>query len=260
MDPVTLACAEVPLAVVLYALRGLRHRRGRAAAERRATMLGMDPYRAAADRRWTEDDTQAAAARLLLDGLATVNDRGNLHLTPSGADPARTAGHPLPDALLTALRRRTVPATLGRIAHRDTVFGAAREDFHTAWRADLPRSGPDSGCLTAAWVLLLVGETAFSVAALLDAAPRGPLQWAAAIASGLALLAQFIWINQFGRPDVRPAESELLAEGPARTALHPALVELASREPQSWDRLKVSRRRDRGQRRPSRRTTSAPGA
>ncbi|MDH2390593.1 hypothetical protein QCN29_17700 [Streptomyces sp. HNM0663] len=257
MDPVTLACAVVPLTALLYALHGLRRRRGRADAERRAAALATDPYRAAAGRRWAEDDTQAAAARLLLDGLATVNHRGNLSLTRSGADPARTAGHPLPDALLAALRRRTVPATLGRIELGDTAFRAARQDFHAAWRADLPRSRPDSGCFTAAGALLLIGETAFTVTALLDTAPRGPFQWVAAAATGLALLLQLTWLNRYGRKDPPVAGN---ASSPAeRPALHPALVELASRDPRSRDRLGAGRRRTRGRRSHSRGTRSSPG-
>ncbi|MCH0562983.1 MULTISPECIES: hypothetical protein [unclassified Streptomyces] len=259
MDHVTLACAVLPLTAVLYGLRVLGRRRDRAAAEHRAAALRADPYRAAADRRWAEDDTQAAAARLLLDGLATVDHRANLGLTASGADPARSAGHPLPDALLTALRRRTVPATLGRIEFRDTAFRAAREEFHTAWRSGLPRSGRGRGCFTAAWVLLFAGETSFTVAALFGSAPRGPVQWAAAAATGFALFAQLAWINGYGRQDVPAAGSEPRAEGRARTALHPALVELASRDPQSRDRLRASRRRDRGRRPRGRSAPSAPG-
>ncbi|WP_432066120.1 hypothetical protein [Streptomyces sp. C10-9-1] len=249
MDPVTLACAVVPSTALLYVLRALHHRRGRAAAECRDAVLGADPYRGAAGRRRAEDDAQAAAASLLLDGLATVDHRGSLNLTPSGADPARTAGHPLPDALLAALRRRTTPASLGGIELGDSAFRAARQDFHTAWRADLPRSGRGRGCFTAACALLLSGEAAFAAAALLDTAPSDPFPWAAAAATGLALLLQLTWLDRYGRTDPSAAGSVSPAEGPA---LHPALVELASRDLLSRDRLRASRHRSRPRRSRSR--------
>ncbi|MFD5539925.1 hypothetical protein ACFWIJ_19450 [Streptomyces sp. NPDC127079] len=116
----------------------------------------VDPYRAAAGRWLTEDDIQAAAARLLLDGPVTINHRGNLALTGIGADVARTAGHPLPDALLAALRRRTAATTLGIIASRDPVFRAAHAEFHGAFRAR--RAAAARGCLAATGLLLLTGE------------------------------------------------------------------------------------------------------
>ncbi|WP_432064414.1 hypothetical protein [Streptomyces sp. C10-9-1] len=256
MDPVTLACIVVPLTALLYVLRALSHRRGRAEDECRAAVLGADPYRAAAGRRRAEDDAQAAAARLLLDGLATVDHRGSLSLTPSGADPARTAGHPLPDALLAALRRRTAPATLGGIELGDSAFRAARQDFHTAWRAGLPRSGPGRGCFTAACALLFSGETAFAAAALLDTAPRGPLPWAATAATGLALLLQLTWLDRYGRKGPPAAGSTSPAEGPA---LHPALAELASRDLLGRDRLRASRHRSRPRRSRSRSARPGPG-
>ncbi|MCX4825688.1 hypothetical protein OG883_38770 [Streptomyces sp. NBC_01142] len=152
--------------------------RYRAASERCAV---LDPYHVAADRWWPEDDTQAAASQLLLDGLVTVNHRGNLSLTAAGADPARAAGHTLPDALLAALRRRTAPAALGNIVLRDTAFGTIREDFHAACRArllsGLPAQVNSPCCLACAGVSLLLAEIAFTGSALLDSSPRGPVQW-----------------------------------------------------------------------------------
>ncbi|MFD9335269.1 hypothetical protein ACFWBF_12810 [Streptomyces sp. NPDC060028] len=109
----------------------------------------------------------------------------------------------------------------------------ARQEFHAACRALLPSgsSAPESvrGCLGCTGVLLCA-EFSFSRAALLDRVPRGgPVRWAAAVATGLALVAQ----------------------GP-----HPALVELAGRDPQGVTRLRISRmrtRRGRNRGRPRRR-------
>ncbi|MEU1674546.1 hypothetical protein ABZ752_21335 [Streptomyces roseifaciens] len=265
MFPIALACVVLPVTALLYGLLGLRRRRDgrryRAASERCAELV-VDPYYAAAARWWPEDDTQAAAARLLLAGLATVNHRGNLSLTADGTDPARTAGHPLPDALLATLRRRTAPAAIGHIVLRDTAFRTAREEFHTAYHAGLPPPTPatarDLGCLGVIGVLLLVMEMSFTCAAVLDSAPRGPEQWAATAATALALIAQIAWFGRYDRQRDADGPPDPLTERLSRMGLHPALAELSSRDPESADRLRTSRlrtRRTRNRGRPRRRST-----
>ncbi|MEU7426293.1 hypothetical protein [Streptomyces sp. NPDC040750] len=202
MDLVALACVVLPVTALLYGLVGLRSRLGpgpRPKAGARAGSTG-DPYRVAAGRWWAEDDIQAAAARLLLDGLATINHRGNLSLTTTGADPMHSAGHPLPDALLAALRRRTASTTLGSIALRDAAFHTAREEFHAGHRSGPNRRTTDGpGCLAATGALLLTGEIAFDVAALSDRLPQGPTQWTAAVATALAVAAQIGLLGRYGR-------------------------------------------------------------
>ncbi|MGW7175356.1 hypothetical protein [Streptomyces xanthophaeus] len=113
MDPVALASVVLPVTAVLYgvlAMRTFQERRWWPVAARRAAELVVDPYHAAGGLWLLWDDAQAAAARLLLDGLVTVNRRGNLTLTEAGTDPRVLVGHPVPDSLLAALRRRTAPA------------------------------------------------------------------------------------------------------------------------------------------------------
>ncbi len=269
MDPVTLACAVVPVTALLYglgALRGSREvRRYRAVAERCAA-LETDPYHAAAGRWWPEDDTQAAAAQLLLDSLVTVNRRGNLSLTTAGADPARSAGHPLPDALLAALRRRTAPAALGNIALRDTAFRTAREEFHTAHRrrlsAESSVSRGDPGRSAAVGVRLVLAELVVAAAALVSSTPRGPVEGTAATATWIALVAQIAWFGWYGRQRRAAGRRDPLAEQLGSIGLHPALAELAARDPEGTARLRVGRmrtRRGRNRGRPRRRSATPAG-
>ncbi|MET9962981.1 hypothetical protein ABZ128_28605 [Streptomyces sp. NPDC006326] len=265
MHPQTLAGVVLPVTALLYGWLGVRRRRPRRqryrATVRRLPVPAGDPYRAAAcESWWPEDDTQAAASQLLLEGLATVNHRGNLSLTPAGADPARTAGHPLPDALLAALRRRTAPATLGSIELRDTAFRTTREEFRSAWRtrvrATAARGGPGRPATTG--VYLLLAEMVFTVFALAGLAPRGPVQGWVVAATGLALVAQIVWFPLYARSRRRSGPTAIphvTLPGPR----HPALAELARRDPLSTDRLRVSRlrtRRGRNRGRPRRRTTT----
>lgn len=112
MHAYALASVAVPVTAALYGLTGLLRRRTaarqRRALDRWAAVLA-DPYQAVMGRWWPYDTTQAAAARLVLDGLVTVNHRGSLSPSPAASDPARVPGHPVPEALLAALLRRTAP-------------------------------------------------------------------------------------------------------------------------------------------------------
>ncbi|MFJ7262071.1 hypothetical protein ACIQV2_18150 [Streptomyces globosus] len=264
-----LACVQLPLTAMLYgllALRGWRYGRRYRAAARRCALMDVDPYHAASGQGWYGDDLQAAAAHLVLDGLATVNHRGNLRATAAGADTGRAAGHPLPDALLAALRRRTAPAALGNLEQRDSELWSARQRFHAPARAaaEALRPAPPRppGCLAAMAALLLIGWMAFTAAAVVDRVPRGPVEWLAAVAAGLAVVAQLALLDRYGkvpgpaggRPD--PVEARMAALRP-----HPALAELAARDPEAERCLRVSRlrvRRSRNRGRPRRRT-APPG-
>ncbi|MEV0989763.1 hypothetical protein [Streptomyces sp. NPDC049949] len=80
MHAYALASVAVPVTAALYGLNGMLRRRTaarhRRALDRWAAVLA-DPYQAAVGRWWPDDAVQAAA-RLVLDGLVTVNHRGNL--------------------------------------------------------------------------------------------------------------------------------------------------------------------------------------
>ncbi|EDX26330.1 hypothetical protein SSAG_06088 [Streptomyces sp. Mg1] len=97
MHAYALASVAVPVTAALYGLTGLLRRRTaarqRRALDRWAAVLA-DPYQAVMGRLWPYDTTQAAAARLVLDGLVTVNHRGSLSPSPAASDPARVPGHP----------------------------------------------------------------------------------------------------------------------------------------------------------------------
>jgi hypothetical protein len=258
VDPVVLACAVVPVTVLLYGVPVVRDR-----LRARLRAAPVDPYRAAVGRWFTEDDVQAAAAQLLLDGLVTINHRGNLALTVTGADVARTAGHPLPDALLAALRRRTAPTTLGIIAFHDPAFRAAHAEFHGdpgASRARRARTA--SSCLAATGMLLLAGELTFVFLALLDRLPQGPTQWAATAATGLAALAQLGLLARYGDRPGADGHRVSASEPHVPPALHPALAELSEKAPEAaaWlraGRRRTTRSRNRGRRRRRGRGTAA---
>ncbi|MEV7612578.1 hypothetical protein [Streptomyces sp. NPDC089799] len=268
MDPAVIACVELPVTALLYGMLGLyrvRQQRWFRRAVDRCAALVVEPYHAAAKRWWAEDDVSAAAARLLLDGLVTVNHRGSLSLTPAGADPARRAGHPLPDALLCALRRRTAPAPLGSVESRDSEFRTVREQFHATslarLRARLPEPFRGPGVPAKAGTLLLLGWLLFTTGVLMGIPARGTTDRFAAWVIWWSLIAQIVWFGLYGRQLRRTGSlPEILERHVAALSRHPALTELAERDPEAlaWlgrSRLRTRRRRNRG--RPRRRTTPA---
>jgi hypothetical protein len=106
-------------------------------------------------------------------------------------------------------------------------------------------------------MLLLIMEMAFSMAALVDLAPRGPVQWLAATVTSLALLAQIAWLDRASRQRGTAHRRDPVSERLAEVGLHPALIELAVQDPESAARLQTSRRRTRRRRNRGRRRRSA---
>ncbi|MFG2296024.1 hypothetical protein [Streptomyces sp. NPDC048603] len=267
MDPVVIACVELPVTALLYGMLGLygvRQRRWLQMAVDRCAALVVEPYHAAAKRWWGEDDVAAAGARLLLDGLVTVNHRGNLSLTPAGSNPGRSAGHPLPDAVLDALRRRTAPTPLGNIAFNDSAFQTARKNFHITALARLWAHLPEqmrSSALATAGVWLLLGWQVYTTVVLMAIPPTGPGDRTAGWVIWWSLVAQFVWFGLYGRQRKRTGSlQELLEAHVAVLRWHPALTELAERDPETAYRLRTSRlrtRRGRNRGRPRRRTAPA---
>ncbi|MEU2494563.1 hypothetical protein [Streptomyces sp. NPDC007883] len=250
MDPITLAAFALPVTVLLYghlALLALRSRRRRHAdAERHRAdrahydTLVLDPYYAAEFR---SDEIGAAAARLLLDGLMSIDGRGVVRLDGAGLDPHHRVGHPVPDALLDALRREGGPVTLGRIHHLDTVYGEARDEFRREYHARLPHppdvprrwgDGVTAAVLGCAGIAVVVAQWSFCGIALTETDPTGTGQVVAAAAVFLALVAQLGWMGRVPAlrrreqewAEKRPNRWEALRERCAAAPPHPALAAL----------------------------------
>ncbi|MCX5408395.1 hypothetical protein OHA37_31585 [Streptomyces sp. NBC_00335] len=177
------------------ALRWRRRARIRREILRLVAGLDLGPYHVAA---MAHGQAVAAAAELLLDGYLGIDGEGAVLLTEAGRDPARTPSHPLPAALLEAVRRHDPePVSIGWIDRNDEAYGARR----TAHRAELdallpelPRMPQDEergclrGCCGCVGLILLmvcwmvVGEL------LVFSRPHGPVQWASAAVTALGLM------------------------------------------------------------------------
>ncbi|MFI8103321.1 hypothetical protein [Streptomyces sp. NPDC086023] len=258
MTRLVFALFLLAVAVLLHARLAMHRRREQRLTERWAA-LAVDPYHAVHRRWWPEDDVQAAAARLFLDGLVTVTRRGNISVTPAGADPDRGAGHPLPDALLAALRRRTAPAPLGNVLANDPDFGPARDEFLAACRTRFPEPEPERGscCLAVLGVAALAMQMVLGIAVLFDRMPRGTVEWVAAAVTAVALAAQFVWLERDDRLRRRNEGRDRVAERLEAEGPHPALVELEARHPETAAALAAGRfrfRRGRNHGRPRRRS------
>ncbi|MET7532334.1 hypothetical protein [Streptomyces goshikiensis] len=262
MHAYALAGVAVPVTAALYGLTGVLRRRT-AARQRRAlarwAAVLADPYQAAMGRWWPYDTTQAAAARLVLDGLVTVNHRGSLSPSPAASDPARVPGHPVPEALLAALLRRTAPATLGSVEARDAGFAAALAEFRAARPALLKVREP--GRPVMAGLYLVMAEMLFCAFGLMVLRPAGDAEWTAARAAWTALIAQVIWfpVHHRARGTGWTADADVARDV---SPTHPALAALDAGDPEALRRLGVSRRRTRRGRnrgRPRRRAPAESG-
>ncbi|WP_030157283.1 hypothetical protein [Streptomyces sp. NRRL S-244] len=261
MHAYTLTSVAVPVTAGLYGLIGavrrrtaVRHRR---ALDRWAAVLA-DPYQAAVGRWWPNDAVQAAAARLVLDGLVTVNHRGNLSPAPAATDPARSPGHPLPEALLAALLRRSAPATLGNIVVRDAEFETALREFGAARPPLLTVGEPARPARFGLYLLL--AEMLFYVTGVMSLQPAGDAEWAAAWAAWAGLIAQVIWFRVYDRARGVGWTGDRAAVEAARDGTHPALQALGARDPEAFCRLRVSRLRTRRRRNRGRRRRAATPA
>ncbi|AYV26839.1 hypothetical protein EES41_08910 [Streptomyces sp. ADI95-16] len=257
-----LAGVAVPVTAALYGLTGVLRRRTtarqRRALARWAAVLA-DPYQAAMGRWWPYDTTQAAAARLVLDGLVTVNHRGSLSPSPAASDPARVPGHPVPEALLAALLRRTAPATLGSVEARDAGFAAALAEFRAARPALLKVREP--GRPVMAGLYLVMAEMLFCAFGLMALRPAGDAERTAAWAAWTVLIAQVIWfpVHHRARGTGWTADADVARDV---SPTHPALAALDAGDPEALRRLGVSRRRTRRGRnrgRPRRRASAESG-
>lgn len=227
-------CAVV---TVVYGAIGLRwHRRARIRRAALALVAGaeLEPYHAAAI---VDGATGAAAAELLLGGYLDIGGEGAVRLTEAGRDAERAPGHPLPAALLDALRRHgPEPVPIGWIDRYDEEYGARRSAYRRARDAVLPEiprlpdheGGQLRACCACVGVLLLMQFWVLAAALLLAARPRGVLEWAAAAVAAVGLAALCLTDRAGKAVRARTAYGDPLGDR-IRAASHPALAALDER-------------------------------
>lgn len=187
------------VALAVYGAIGLRWRRR--ARMRRAFLgqvaaLEFEPYHAAALK---NEESGAAAAELLLDGHLDIDADGAVLLTGTGRDPGRIPVHPLPAALLEALRRHDPePVSIGWIERHDERYAALRFAHREEREALLPvrprlpvvAEGSLRACCGCVGLVLLLVCWIAAAELLVVSRPQGVLEWAASgvTALGLGLL------------------------------------------------------------------------
>ncbi|MFJ3203522.1 hypothetical protein [Streptomyces sp. NPDC086989] len=198
MHELALAALVSAVTAAVYAVIGLQGRR-RARIHREAVALvaalDLDPYHVAALK---NEATEAAAAELLLDRYVDVDPEGAVWLAGAGHEPGRAPAHPVPAALLAAVRRHDpAPVSLGWIEWGDEEYRAAtaahRAEQH-AHLPELPRTPqPADGCVrsccgcTGLVLLLMVWAGAGIV--VLEAHHQGVLEWGATVVTALCMAA-----------------------------------------------------------------------
>ncbi|MEU9164039.1 hypothetical protein AB0D29_27675 [Streptomyces sp. NPDC048424] len=179
------------------ALRWRRRVRIRREILRLVATVDPEPYHAALLR---NEATEAAAAELLLDGCLRIDGEGAAFLTEEGRDPARTPVHPLPAALLDAVRRHDPePVSIGWIDWCDEEYLRRRSAYRNerdALLPDLPRMPDGEGnkllaCCGCVGIVLVMFFWVLASVLLVAERPHGVREWAcAAVAAvGLAALA-----------------------------------------------------------------------
>ncbi|MCX4630844.1 hypothetical protein [Streptomyces sp. NBC_01443] len=193
-----LALSVSVVTAAVYGPIGLRWRRlARIRREiiRLVAALELEPYHAALLR---NEATEAAAAELVLDGYLRIDGEGAAFLTEEGRDPARTPAHPLPAALLEAVRRHDPePVSIGWIdrcdegyVERRSAYGKQRE----ARLPDLPRMPDGEGnrlpaCCGCVGIVLVMFFWVLAGVLLLAERPHGVREWACAAVAALGLVA-----------------------------------------------------------------------
>ncbi|MER5414764.1 hypothetical protein [Streptomyces virginiae] len=237
-----LAVSAFTVAAAVYAVIGLRW--WRRARLRRAVLglvagLELEAYHAAELR---SEEIEAAAAELLLGGYLDIDGEGAARLTEAGRDPGRTPpGHPLPAALLDAVRRYDPePVSIGCIDRYDTEYQIGRRAYARDRDARLPRitgiprtptheRGRLLDCCGCVGIVLLVGFWCVAGVLLLHAYPHGLREWAASVVAAASLAAL-----GFAEGADRAVRARTACEDPlgdhARKQVHPALAVLDERQ------------------------------
>ncbi|WP_326592082.1 hypothetical protein [Streptomyces sp. NBC_01294] len=155
----------------------------------------LEPYHMALLR---QEATEAAAAELVLGGYLRIDEEGAAFLTEQGRDPARAPAHPMPAALLEAVRRHDPePVSIGWIGWCDDGYlerrGAYRSE-RDALLPELPRMPHGTGnqlpaCCSCVGIVLVMFFWVLASALLVTGRPHGLREWACAVVAALGLSA-----------------------------------------------------------------------
>ncbi|OLZ62957.1 hypothetical protein AVW11_21630 [Streptomyces amritsarensis] len=177
------------------ALLWWRRARVRSRTLRLVAAVEPEPYYMAELR---QEATGAAAAELLLSGYVRIDDEGAAFLTGRGRDPARAPAHPLPAALLDAVRRHDPePVSFGWIDGSDEEYLERRSAYRSEREALLPELPRMPGgrenlllaCAGCAGIALVALFWLLAAALLVTGRPQGVREWAFAGVAALGLAA-----------------------------------------------------------------------
>ncbi|KOU94519.1 MULTISPECIES: hypothetical protein [unclassified Streptomyces] len=177
------------------ALLWWRRARVRSRTLRLVAAVELEPYHAALLR---NEATEAAAAELVLAGHLRIDDEGAAFLTEQGRDPARAPAHPLPAALLEAVRRHDPePVSIGWIDWCGDDYHQRLGAYRSERKTLLPRlprmpggeRNPFLACCGCVGIALVMLFWLLASALLVTGRPQGLREWACAVVAGLGLSA-----------------------------------------------------------------------
>ncbi|MCX4802674.1 hypothetical protein OG594_13555 [Streptomyces sp. NBC_01214] len=177
------------------ALLWWRRARVRSRMLRLVAAVELEPYHKALLR---QEATEAAAAELVLTGYLRIDEEGAAFLTEQGRDPARAPAHPLPAALLDAVRRHDPePVSTGWIGWSDEEYLERRSAYRSEREPllpELPRMPDGRGnvflaCCTCVGIALVMLFWLLASALLVTSRPHGLREWAWAVVAALGLSA-----------------------------------------------------------------------
>ncbi|WP_445269178.1 hypothetical protein [Streptomyces sp. DSM 41634] len=213
------------------ALLWWRRARVRGQMLRLVAAVEPEPYHMALLR---QEATEAAAAELVLGGYLRIDEEGAAFLTGQGRDPARAPAHPMPAALLEAVRRHDPePVSIGWIDWCDDGYleqrGAYRSE-RDALLPELPRMPDRAGnqflaCCSCVGIVLVMFFWVLAGALLVTGRPQGLREWACAVVAGLGLSALLL-AEKAGRVVRERTECGDPLGDLVRSAPHPAFAAL----------------------------------
>ncbi|MEV6678271.1 hypothetical protein AB0N09_15610 [Streptomyces erythrochromogenes] len=213
------------------ALLWWRRARVRSRTLRLVAAVELEPYHAALLR---QEATGAAAAELLLGGYLRIDEEGAAFLTEQGRDPDRTPAHPIPAALLEAVRRHDPePVSIGWIDWCDEEYLQRRSAYRSERDAVLPvlpRMPDGQGnvlltCLTCVGIALVTLFWLLAAALLVTGRPHGLREWALTVVAALGLAA-LLSAAKAGRAVREHTECGDPLGDLVRSAPHPAFAAL----------------------------------